>query len=427
MQLLFKGAFYRLLGVGFNFLIGFLIAMLSGKELFGSISLLLVNAGILYLITGWGNDASILWHGAGQSLSYSKTYTLALSAMVFQILLYLVFSSLYMQWTGRLLLSQLGTKMYLYECAFFAGLVITEKYSSLMFSRQQTLACNSMVALYNVMAFALLILLYLRPFLFKMDPFQLFCLLTLGRGIWLALFFHWQAGAIRLVAAERQELRSFFHFSILVFATNILQLFAYRIDYWLINYYHDRGAVGVFSQACRFAQLLWVVPTVLAAVIPQSILKKEAGLSEKELQQVLKLMALVNLILTPLLLLVAFIAYRYWLTDFSQGFTAILLMLPGVYLFGMVIPLPAFFSAKRLLWINFFGTLICLLLILVLDLWLIPIWGGNGAALANSVAYSVAAIFLYYNFNLKTNTSIKLFFSWNTIETKKVLKSFFNK
>jgi O-antigen/teichoic acid export membrane protein len=102
-------------------------------------------------------------------------------------------------------------------------------------------------------------------------------------------------------------------------------------------------------------------------------------------------------------------------------------MLPGVYLFGMVIPLPAFFSAKRLLWINFFGTLICLLLILVLDLWLIPIWGGNGAALANSVAYSVAAIFLYYNFNLKTNTSIRLFFSWNTIETKKILKSFFNK
>ena len=133
-------------------------------------------------------------------------------------------------------------------------------------------------------------------------------------------------------------------------------------------------------------------------------------------------MALVNLILTPLLLLVAFIAYRYWLTDFSQGFTAILLMLPGVYLFGMVKILFAYFGAKRKLWFNFSSAVLCLILILIFDLMLIPSLKGNGAAIANSIAYSCASIYLLQKFIRCSHLPWKDLFRWNFNQLKVALR-----
>lgn len=54
MKEIFKAGFFRLLFLGFIFLTGFFIAAIAGTDVFGIISLMIVNAALLHLVKGFG-------------------------------------------------------------------------------------------------------------------------------------------------------------------------------------------------------------------------------------------------------------------------------------------------------------------------------------------------------------------------------------
>jgi O-antigen/teichoic acid export membrane protein len=68
-------------------------------------------------------------------------------------------------------------------------------------------------------------------------------------------------------------------------------------------------------------------------------------------------------------------------------------MLPGFYFFSITLLFAAYFSAKNILWINLVGSSICLIIIVIADLLLIPDFGIKGAAIANTIAYTLATAF----------------------------------
>jgi O-antigen/teichoic acid export membrane protein len=70
-------------------------------------------------------------------------------------------------------------------------------------------------------------------------------------------------------------MRSFSAFSGIVLITNIIQFIAFRADYWLISIFYDHTTVGVYAQASKFAQLLWVIPGILAGLITPALKKRE--------------------------------------------------------------------------------------------------------------------------------------------------------
>ena len=115
----------------------------------------------------------------------------------------------------------------------------------------------------------------------------------------------------------------------------------------------------------------------------------------------LNLLAIVSIIVIALLIYDLFLP-----ANFSNGFFALLLMIPGYYFFCMNIILAAFFSSRRLLWINFIGSLLCFVVIIVADLVLIPTLGIRGAAIADSVAYLAATIFSIISFMRRTSFSL---------------------
>jgi Na+-driven multidrug efflux pump len=81
---------------------------------------------------------------------------------------------------------------------------------------------------------------------------------------------------------------------------------------------------------------------------------------------------------------------------YYDGFLSLVIMAPGYLIFTTTTLLAAYFSANRLLKINLIGSVLCCVLMILLDLILIPTLSYKGAAIANVIAYSVTTIYFLY-------------------------------
>jgi O-antigen/teichoic acid export membrane protein len=176
--------------------------------------------------------------------------------------------------------------------------------------------------------------------------------------------------------------------------TNIIQFIAFRADYWIITLYYDHDIVGIYAQASKFAQLLWIIPGILAGLITPALKNENQKLTENDLLSVTRLSFYTHILLTLLLIVAAYIIYLFFLpSEYFNGFYSLLIMLPGYLLFIITTLFAAYFSANRLLKINLYGSILCCVLILVFDILLIPILSYKGAAIANLLAYSITTIY----------------------------------
>jgi O-antigen/teichoic acid export membrane protein len=394
MKDIFKAGVFRLLFLGFNFLVGLFIAVLAGSEVFGTISLMIINAALFLLVTGLGADQAIVWHGAGKKFHANKLFTFSFLTAFFQIFLFTLITFFYFQNTGKTLLSKSNSFQYFYlELIYFTGLVFLDKYVSLLYAQHKARICNLLLVVVTFVAVLILVACRYNFTTFEIDPFQFFCLLILTQALTVMILFHIKE-LVFFSLLNKQDIVSLFRFSGLVFITNIIQFLAYRFDYWLIDYFKTTDQVGIYSQANRFAGLLWIVPNIIAALLTPVITSPQSNFQENEVACIVRILNYLNLLITGLIIFISFLIYTYFLQqDYFDGFRPLLYMLPGFYFFTITILLAAYFSAKNLLWVNLAGSSICLGLIIIADFILIPGFGIKGAAWANTIAYTLSTIF----------------------------------
>jgi O-antigen/teichoic acid export membrane protein len=192
-------------------------------------------------------------------------------------------------------------------------------------------------------------------------------------------------------------MKSFSSFSFVVLMTNIIQFVAFRADYWILNFYYDNAVVGVYAQASKFAQLIWIIPGVLAGLVVPALKNENEKLTESAFISLCRILFYTHFILGLLVISVSLIIYTFFLPPiYFNGFLSLVIMLPGYLLFTITTMLAAYFSANRLLKINLIGSVLCCVFMLLLDLLLIPTLSYQGAAIANMIAYSVTSIYFIY-------------------------------
>lgn len=394
MNDIFKAGVYRFLFLGFNFLVGLFIAAMSGSELFGTISLMIVNASLFHLLTALGADQAIVWHGASKKFDANKLFTFSFFSALSQLVLFFLLAFAFFKYSGFTILSKGQSIQYFYlELIYFSGLILLEKYISLLYAQHKARACNFLLALITLIAVIVLFFFQFNIIRNEIDPLGFFCLLTFIQASLIILLFHFR-NKVRISMIIKSDLISFYRFSGIVFVTNLIQFLAYRADYWFINYFKDIDQVGVYSQANRFAGLLWILPNIIAGLLIPLLSKPESDLKGKEVAGISSLFNFLNIFIIGLLVSVSYLIFTFFLQqEYSNGFKPMLYMLPGYYFFSITIILAAYFSAKNLLWVNFAGSVICFLVIIVADFLLIPSLGIKGAAWANSIAYSLATVF----------------------------------
>ncbi len=411
----------------FNFAIGLLIAYLSGTELFGLISLMIVNASIFHIVSGLGTDSSIVWHGAKKNTSTNQLMTFTLTTAFFQILVFIIISLTWLYFSKKTMLTgSMDFHFFLLELVYFTGLVWLEKYISVLYANQMSLVCNRLILIIIVILFLILLPLYFGVDIFNLDPFTFFCFLPVVQAIPLIIYFH-KKKSWRFTSLSKLNLHSLLSFSLIVFITNTVQFLAYRVDYWIILHYHNISDVGIYAQANRFAQLLWVIPNIMAALMIPAIAVPGSKFKHTEFSVLVRGLVYVSLVIVLGVGLVSYLLYKYFLPlEYSEGFKALIIMIPGFYFFILTILLAAWFSAHRMLWINFWGSSICLLCIFVADIILIPSFGINGAALGNTIGYTASALFNIFMFLRLSSFKFHDLLIVQRNDIKKLLKMKFN-
>ncbi len=399
MKEILRGGAYRFMYMVINFAIGLLIAYLSGTKLFGLIAIMIVNASIFHIVSGLGTDSSIVWHGAKKSTSTNQLMTFTLLTAFFQILIFIIVAIIWLYFSGNSMLTGSNeSPIFLLELVYFSGLVWLEKYISVLYANQMSLVCNRIILIIIAILFLLLLPVYFGIDIFNLDPFTFFCFLPAIQAIPLIIYFH-KKTSWRFTSLSKLNLHSLLSFSMIVFITNTVQFLAYRIDYWIILHYHNVSDVGIYAQANRFAQLLWVIPNIMAALMIPAIAAPGSKFKHAEFSALVRGLVYVSFVIVIGVGILSYLLYNYFLPiEYSEGFAALIIMMPGFYFFILTILLAAWFSAQRMLWINFWGSLICLICIFISDMILIPSFGINGAALGNTIGYTASALFSVFMF-----------------------------
>jgi O-antigen/teichoic acid export membrane protein len=410
---LIKAVIYRLSYQLLFFVVNLILAAVAGPELFGIISLMMVNAAAFVIITDFGTGASLVWHGAGKEIQRERILYFAAGSGLLQLVFFMLAEFLFAKITGRtfLLRQPVDAIYFSAEVLYFVGLIIIEKYTSLLYASNKAVVANKTLATITGCFLIVFVLIYLK-IVSGINALVLYCSMMFVSGVIQAFTFHAAAG-MGFMKPVSDEFKSLLSFSALVFITNIIQFFAYRLDFWLVDYFYAHKELGIYAQANRFAQLIWVVPTILASLLAPALRNKDEPLNDRAFLVVTRSLNLITIFILVFVVVVAWGCY-YWFfpAAYLQGLPALLIMLPGYFFFTTTTLLAAWFSARRYLTVNLVGSSICLLLILVADLTLIPIYSIRGAALANTFAYSLTTLYFLLQFNRHASVNIRDVFLW---------------
>lgn len=184
-------------------------------------------------------------------------------------------------------------------------------------------------------------------------------------------------------------LKPFISYAFIAVVTNSMTFLMYRVDYWFVKKFWDvPGDLGNYIQACKLAQLFFILPSILAAVVfPMTASGRREEMNEK--MQLLSR----GLVFFYTIACIGLILTGYWLfpfvfgSTFSNMYLPFVLLVPAIVCYSVIHLLAAYYSGKKVLRVNFQGNIIALAIIVIGDLLVIPRFGIIGAAVVSSAGY----------------------------------------
>jgi|GEM_PF-4468166 O-antigen/teichoic acid export membrane protein len=194
-------------------------------------------------------------------------------------------------------------------------------------------------------------------------------------------------------ARSRAIIKVLAQYAAIAFVANLVQQLAYRVDFWILDYYSGKTELGIYSVGTKLGQLVWVFPAALATIILPAVgrdgFRSVTGKIDKLLWATPLALLPVGgvMVVVTKTLLVQFLG-----PDYNDVWQPLALMLPGyVFFVWSVLLAPVFSGQKKVVW-NLGISLWCLAVVLVADFVLIPRYGMNGAAIATTIAYTASGI-----------------------------------
>ncbi len=193
------------------------------------------------------------------------------------------------------------------------------------------------------------------------------------------------------------------------FISSITGLLLYRLDLFFVGYFLSLRKVGVYSIALFGAEMIVKIPYWTSSILIPMVASNEEGHERRTLYLFYSSIVIASLlgffIILTLAIFPDFISNLVG-KDFTGVEVCLLLLLPRVIMQSGVAVLAANLAGKGFPLYHPAGTIIALMCLILLDIILIPRFGINGAALANSLA-SIACLFVFYvGYHKYNNVSI---------------------
>lgn len=203
--------------------------------------------------------------------------------------------------------------------------------------------------------------------------------------------------------------KEYFSYGYKAHLSNIVSFLNYRLDILMISFFLNPLAVGIYNVAVSIAEKLWVISTpISSALFPRiSSLKNEVertNLTIKVARFVLYLSIIIGVffyIVSPLAIGILFGA------QYNDASNVIRILLPGITVFAAERIISNHFAGRGKPQYNLYTSIFTVICNLVLNIFLIPLYGINGASMSTSIAYILTFIVKIILFKVVESASIK--------------------
>gem|GEM_PF-1682809 len=188
--------------------------------------------------------------------------------------------------------------------------------------------------------------------------------------------------------------------AIVMGAVQVVNLFSYRTELFILDHYQGRSDVGVYSIAMQSVESIWLVAGALATSITAPALRGD----DRDAARLVGRTAVKGLLLTaaisvPIAAAAPFVIPLVFGDDYEKAATSLALLLPGVILYAPVSILVVYLSVRRgRPGLSLVVALAGMALTAAAAIVLVPPLGGSGAAVASSVGYAGGAILTWWFF-----------------------------
>jgi O-antigen/teichoic acid export membrane protein len=176
---------------------------------------------------------------------------------------------------------------------------------------------------------------------------------------------------------------------------NLFGFANYKIDMFLVNLLLNASSAGIYVIAVTLAEKLWIISNAVSTVLLPRL--SELWLDEEKRRNltpfVSRLVFLVTLIGCIALAVIAHpLIVLVFGADYAVGVTPLLLLLPGIAVIGAARVWANDIAARGLPEINMYISFLTLVINVSCNLFLIPRFGLEGAAMATTISYIVCAV-----------------------------------
>jgi O-antigen/teichoic acid export membrane protein len=228
----------------------------------------------------------------------------------------------------------------------------------------------------------------------------------------------------RFTLPEITEFKKLFRFALVAFFANIISFLLYRVDYWFVKEYCNAAELGNYIQVSKLAQLFFILPAMLASVV----FPLTAGGQQQYVNDILATISRVVFMIYLCGCAILSIT-GYWLfpllfgDSFNNMYVPFLLLIPGILALSTLYTLTAYYAGINKMSVNIKGALLAFVFILVADVFFIPEYGINAAALISSIGYIIYHIYVLGTFIKQYGTPALSFFTFRLSDYKKMSNS----
>ncbi|HMN33086.1 MAG TPA: polysaccharide biosynthesis C-terminal domain-containing protein [Chitinophagaceae bacterium] len=208
---------------------------------------------------------------------------------------------------------------------------------------------------------------------------------------------------LKFLSISFNDVKPMIAFSALTYMANIIQFLNYKMDIWFLNYFqNDSNLIGIYSLGVSLAQLVWLLPNAVQAVLYTYVSSNENAMQDKvsKTKRVSNWALLYALIvgIGGYLISIYLIPILFG-EAFSRSIQIIKILIIGIIPFVYSFGISAYFAGIKKIEFNLYGSLIGFVVCLILNAILIPKYSIEGAAWSSVVSYIITVLFITYKFN----------------------------
>ena len=188
--------------------------------------------------------------------------------------------------------------------------------------------------------------------------------------------------------------RTILRLALVMGAVQVVNLVAYRIELFILEWYDGVDAVGIYSIAMQAAEAIWLVPAAIATAITGPTVHDD----ERDATRLVTRSALKALLFTGAVAVVVGVSAPFLIPllfgeDFEAAARPLGLLLPGIVAYAPVTIFVVYLSVRHgRANLSLAVSLLGLVVTTVCALLLIPRYGAEGAAGASALGYGAGAI-----------------------------------